>query len=218
MTKKIIIADDHELVLQGLIALLETASDIEIVATAQNGQEALDLIQRTEEVDLLLLDINMPELDGIEVTRFVKENYPEIKVLILSMYQRSEFIKTLITAGADGYILKNAGKAVLLEAIEALSKGERYFSKEVLDSMIDSYTEKRKTKDLALVELSTREKEVVRLIAMEKSTAEIAEELFLSAHTINSHRKSILSKLDVKNAAGIFRYALHSGLIKGFDI
>ena len=215
---KLIIADDHEMVLEGLCSLLENEENIEIIGTASNGQEIIDLVLGHEEVDLVLLDINMPVMDGIEVTKFLKNKYPEIKILILSMYKRSEFIKNLIKAGADGYILKNSGKQILLEGIYTLMEGEHYYSKEVMDTVIESYTEKRDTKDLAQVELSEREKEVVRLIVQEKSTAEIAGILCLSTHTINSHRKSILNKLDVKNAAGIFRYALHSGIIKGFDL
>ena len=218
LKNKIIIADDHELILDGMSALLGKDPNVEIIATAKNGQEVLDLVKNSDEVDIIILDINMPILDGIEVTKSIKLDYPDIKILILSMYKRSEFIKNLIKAGADGYILKNAGKAALLEAIETLSKGGRYFSKEVLDTVIDSFTEERESKNLALVELSEREKEVVRLIVAEKSTAEIAEVLHLTSHTINSHRKSILNKLDVKNAAGIFRYALQSGIVKGFDL
>lgn len=216
--KKIIIADDHELILDGLISLLDGEEGFSIVGTAINGVELLELIEKAEEVDVLVLDINMPEKDGIEVTKEVKEKYPEIKIIILSMYKRSEFIKNLLKAGADGYILKNSGKETLVEAINTVHAGERYFSKEVLDTMMDSYTEERADRDLAIVELSEREKEVVRLIVQEKSTAEIADELYLSSHTINSHRKNILNKLGVKNTAGIFRYAIQTGIVKGFDL
>ena len=218
MTRKIIIADDHALILDGIKSLISTDASLEIVGTSNDGEEVLRLIDETEEVDLLILDINMPRMDGIEVTKALKSRHPEIKVLILSMYNRSEFIKTLIAAGADGYILKDSSRDVLIEAIQTLCRGERYFSKEILENLIDSYVETDKSRDLIRVELSDREKEVVKLIAEEKSTAEIAEALFLSVHTINSHRKSILNKLDVKNTAGIFRYAIQTGIIKGFDL
>lgn len=218
MTRKIIIADDHALILDGIKSLISTDASLEIVGTSNDGEEVLRLIDETEEVDLLILDINMPRMDGIEVTKALKSRHPEIKVLILSMYNRSEFIKTLIAAGADGYILKDSSRDVLIEAIQTLCRGERYFSKEILENLIDSYVETDKSRDLIRVELSDREKEVVKLIAEEKSTVEIADELFLSVHTINSHRKSILNKLDVKNTAGIFRYAIQTGIIKGFDL
>ena len=218
MTRKIIIADDHALILDGIKSLISTDASLEFVGTSNDGEDVLRLIEETEEVDLLILDINMPRMDGIEVTKALKSRHPEIKVLILSMYNRSEFIKTLIAAGADGYILKDSSRDVLIEAIQTLCRGERYFSKEILENLIDSYVETDKSRDLIRVELSDREKEVVKLIAEEKSTAEIAEALFLSVHTINSHRKSILNKLDVKNTAGIFRYAIQTGIIKGFDL
>ena len=218
MGTKIIIADDHKMVLDGLCALLENEESIEILTTAGNGEEVLKLVEQNTEIDLLVLDINMPIVDGIDVTKAIKAKYPEIKVLILSMYKKSEFIKHLVKAGADGYILKNSGRIILLEAINSLMRGERYYGKDILDTMLDDYIEQRPEKDMKVIELSEREKEVVRLIAQEKSTAEIAEALFLSHHTINSHRKSILNKLDVKNTAGIFRYAIQTGIIKGFDL
>ena len=216
--KKIIIADDHQIILDGLETLLENQDDIEILATASTGKQVLELIDQHDEIDILVLDINMPLVDGIEVTKQLKSRYPEIKILILSMYKRSEFIKNLIKAGADGYILKNAGRAAFLEAINTLYSGERYFSKEVLDVMLDSYQEKGEKEQLEIIELSEREKEVVRLIAQEMSTAEIAESLHVSVHTINSHRKNILYKLDVKNTTGIYKYALRSGIVKGFEL
>ncbi|MCG8574881.1 MAG: response regulator transcription factor [Flavobacteriales bacterium] len=218
MHVKLILADDHRIFLDGIEALLMTEPGIEILAKVQNGQQVLETVDNESEIDLMILDINMPVIDGIEITKMIKQKYPEIKVLILSMYKKSEFIKTLISAGADGYILKNSEKQVLLEAISTLISGERFFSNEIQESIIDSFTSKQFSKDIEIVELSEREKEVVQLIVQEKSTAEIADILHLSQHTINSHRKSILNKLDVKNAAGIFRYALQTGIVKGFDL
>ena len=218
MHVKLILADDHRIFLDVIEALLMTEPGIEILAKVQNGQQVLETVDNESEIDLMILDINMPVIDGIEITKMIKQKYPEIKVLILSMYKKSEFIKTLISAGADGYILKNSEKQVLLEAISTLISGERFFSNEIQESIIDSFTSKQFSKDIEIVELSEREKEVVQLIVQEKSTAEIADILHLSQHTINSHRKSILNKLDVKNAAGIFRYALQTGIVKGFDL
>lgn len=213
--KKILVVDDDPHIREVISFALEKAEMS--VTLANDGKQALNIFEKNP-TDLIVLDINMPEMDGIEVTKTLKETYPEVKILILSMYNRSEFIKTLISAGADGYILKNSGRDILFEAIHSLSKGKRYFSKEILDNLIDSYVESDQTIDIARIELSDREKDVVRLIVAEKSTTEIAEELFLSTHTINSHRKSILNKLQVKNAAGIFRYAVQTGIVKGFDL
>lgn len=218
MKRKIIIADDHEIILDGLKSMLETETDIEILATANNGIDLISLIEEVEEIDLLVLDINMPGKDGIEVTKEIKMKYPEIKILILSMYKRSEFVQQLISMGADGYILKNAGKQMLLEAINTLVEGGSYFDEEVLKTIDKTSSQDRFTKDMEVVDLSQREKEVIQLIVSEKSTTEIADILCLSKHTIDSHRKSILNKLDVKNVAGIFRYALQSGLVKGFNL
>ena len=216
--KKIVLADDHELILDGLTSLLENEPNLSIIATAMNGHELLEIIEEIDEVDAIILDINMPKMDGIEVTKWLKGKYPEIKIIILSMYKRSEFVKNLLKAGADGYILKNSGREIFIEAITAVCAGKRYFSQEVLDTVMESFTEERLDKDLTVIELTEREKEVVRLIAQEKSTAEIADVLNLSAHTINSHRKSILNKIGVKNATGIFRYAIQTGIVKGFDL
>lgn len=216
--KKLIIADDHPLVLDGLQMLLERQTDITIVDTALNGAELLDKIEKTEEVDVIILDINMPGKDGIEVTRILKKKHPEIKILILSMYNKSEFAKNLYTIGADGYVLKNSGKEALLNAIHSICAGNRYFAAEVLENSSESQIEHDVHKDLALIELTDREKEIVQLIAEEKSTSEIAAALFISIHTVNTHRKSILSKIGVKNVAGIFRYAVQTGIIKGFDL
>ena len=215
---KLLIADDHEMILEGIEAMLASELEqIEILDKVGNGKQLLDSIEKFEEIDLVILDIKMPVLDGIETTKILNEKYPEIKVLILTTYNKSEFIKNLLEIGADGYILKNSGKKILLEAIHALASGQSYLSGEVSNIIVQNFR-KRSNYEIPLVELSPREKEVVRLIANEKSTKEIAEALFLTTHTVDSHRKSILSKLEVKNIAGITKYAIQTGIIKGFDV
>lgn len=215
---KIIIADDHQIILDGLRLLLEKQIDIDIIGEARDGEEVLEKVRTSEELDLVLLDINMPRKDGIEVTREIKARYPEVKVLIVSMYNKKEFIKSLMEAGIDGYILKNSGKEELLKAIFSLAKGEPYYSGAITKTIATSY-QKVKVFDGPLdIDLTDREKEIIALIAAEMSTAEIAEKLFLSVHTVNTHRKNILSKLEIKNAAGIVKYALQTGIIKGFEL
>ncbi len=218
MSTKLIIAEDHELIIDGLSLLLRDEQDIDIIATANNGKVLLEVVESSPEIDIILMDINMPVIDGIEATKIIKGKYPEIKILVLTMYKKVEFIKQLVRVGADGYILKNSGKSVLLDAISTLLEGSHYFGKEILDTMVKSFVEKNNTKDLQLVDLSEREKDVVRLIVKDMTSEEIAKQMCLSLHTINSHRKNILSKLDVKNIAGIYTYALRSGIVKGFDI
>lgn len=211
----ILIADDHDLVLDGIHALLSPVQHVTIVGRASNGLEVLDRMRKHPDLDLLILDINMPEMDGIEVTQEVKSRGLPIKVLILSMHNRPEFINKLIEVGADGYLLKNSGKAELVKAIDKVSSGGKYFCSEIVKS---NFNEKLYALDSHQSELSPREKEVVQYIAKGYSSQQIAQVLQLSPHTIDSHRKKILSKLGVKNSVEIAKYALKKGILKGFDI
>lgn len=215
---KVLIADDHELVLDGLKLILGQDEQFEIVGEAKDGEEVLRVIRRVPELDIVVMDINMPEKDGIQVTREIKNTYPEVKVLILSMYNRKEFVKNLVEAGIDGYILKNSGKDQLLTALKALVDGEPYYGKEITQTIMKSYQKKKVFDNPIDVELSVREKEIVALIAQEFSSVEIAEKLFISQYTVDTHRKNILAKLRVKNAAGIMKFALQTGILKGFDL
>ena len=217
-TIKILLADDHELILDGLKLILSQDERFEVVGEANDGEEVMRKIKFVSELDIVVLDINMPGKDGIQLTREIKSTYPEIKVLILSMYNRKEFVKNLVDAGIDGYILKNSGKVELIKALETLADGDPYYGEEITKTIMKSY-QKRKVFDNPIdVELSEREKEIVALIANEMTTVEIAEKLFISTFTVDTHRKNILSKLDVKNVAGIMKFALQTGIIKGFDI
>ncbi|MFK7756441.1 MAG: response regulator [Flavobacteriales bacterium] len=218
MEIKILIADDHEIIIDGLKTILQGDEEISVIGSANSGSELLKLINEAPEVDLVLVDINMPDIDGIEATQLIKELYPEIKVLILSMYERVEFVKKLMAAGADGYLLKNSNRLTLTTAIKTLQAGGTYYSEEIKSLIMSSLKSEKDTKNFSHIELSDREKDVIRLIALEKNTQEIADELFLSKHTVDSHRKRILNKINVKNIAGLYKYALQSGIIKGFDI
>lgn len=217
-TIKVLLADDHELVLDGLKLILERDDRFEVIGEAYDGEELLRKIRMAPELDIVVLDINMPKKDGIQVTREIKSTYPEVKVLILSMYNRKEFVKNLVDVGIDGYILKNAGKQELLKALETLSGGDPYYGEEVTKTIMKSYQKKKVFDNPIDVELSTREKEIVKLIANELTTAEIADQLFISVYTVDTHRKNILAKLGVKNAAGIMKFALQTGIVKGFDL
>lgn len=215
---KVLLADDHELILDGLRLILEQQENIEIVGEVYDGDEVLTMLKKLPELDLVILDINMPKKDGIEVTKQIKATYPEVKVLVLSMYNRKEFVKNLVEAGTDGYILKNAGKSELLKAVTSLAHGEPYYGAEVTKTIMKAYQKSKVFDNPMDVNLSAREKDVVKLIANECTTQEIAEKLFISPYTVDTHRKNIFSKLDVKNTAGIVKYALQTGIIKGFDL
>lgn len=210
---KIIIADDHQMFIDGLKSLLSTNNQIELVGEANNGKQLLELLANTS-TDIVLMDVNMPEMDGVEATKQLAQNYPHIKVLMLTMFNTRDYIEKLLKAGAHGYILKNTGKEELFEAIEKVMAGESYFSKEVTERIMEGLQRKKTIeKDPMMVELTDREKEVLKLIVQEMTSNEIAEKLFISFHTVETHRKNLISKLGVKNIAGLVKYAFQQGLV-----
>jgi DNA-binding NarL/FixJ family response regulator len=153
----------------------------------------------------------MPEMNGVETTRTIRRDFPTVKTLILSMYDTPEFIRNVVNAGASGYILKNTSKNDLLAAIRTVSHGEKYYASDVVSVVMDSM-QKNHSNNLNM-EITEREKDVLRLIADGLTTNEIADKLFISAHTVNTHRKNLLSKLDLKNTASLVRYALDQGIV-----
>lgn len=212
MTKiKILIADDHTMFLQGIISLLEQEPNIEIVGKAVNGLKALQVIEQIP-VDLLILDISMPEMDGIELSKILKKKFPAIKILVVSTHSNVSIISRLIRIGVNGYLLKNAEKAELLKAINTIASGDNYFSEETEEKHLSNNLRIEKQVS-TLTELSSREKEILVLIAHEYNTAEIAEKTFISLNTVNTHRKNLLSKLNAKNTAGLVKYAVENGLV-----
>jgi len=211
---KIAIADDHQMFIDGIKSLLRSEKDLKIIAEALNGRVLVDIL-KMEQPDIVLMDINMPEMDGIEATKYISANYPKIKIIMLSMHSTKEFVAGLIEAGAAGYILKNTGKKELMEAIHNVSEGKTHFSVEITQMMMNSFKNPaKKSQNHELLQLTDREKEVLVLIAEECSTKEIAEKLFISPNTVETHRKNLFSKLKVKNLAGLVKYALQTGLIK----
>jgi DNA-binding NarL/FixJ family response regulator len=197
--------------LQGIISLLEQEPNIEIVGKAVNGLEALQVIEQIP-VDLLILDISMPEMDGIELSKILKKKFPAIKILVVSTHSNVSIISRLIRIGVNGYLLKNAEKAELLKAINTIASGDNYFSEETEEKHLSNNLRIEKQVS-TLTELSSREKEILVLIAHEYNTAEIAEKTFISLNTVNTHRKNLLSKLNAKNTAGLVKYAVENGLV-----
>jgi two-component system, NarL family, nitrate/nitrite response regulator NarL len=207
---RVFVADDHHLVVDGIRAMLNGEREFVVVGSAQNGLEVLKSLNDTRP-DVVLMDINMPQMDGIETTRELKATHSHIHVVILSMYNNMEFIDNLLDAGASGYLLKNTGKEELMEAIRQVLAGTRYLGKEVQEVMAEGYKNKDRNGTDRFETLTKREKEIIRLITRERTTQEIAEELHISTATVETHRKNILHKLDVRNIAGLVKYALERG-------
>ena len=204
---KVLIADDHLIFLDGLKSLLENEEEIEVVVVAENGKQALEKIaalDETQRPEIAVLDVRMPEMDGIEATKFIQKDYPEMKVLILTMYNKPEFIQELKESGASGYILKNKGKEELVDAIYTLHGGDTYYGQEVAKTFLDSLAKKSTSQK---VKLTKREVEVLKCIAGGMTTPEIAEKLFISHPTVETHRRNLLSKLNLRNSLELVKYA-----------
>lgn len=205
---RILIADDHQVLLDGLLMMLEETDHIEVVATASNGEEVLSKMEN-HSIDVLLMDIQMPVLDGYAAAKIISEKYPDVKMLILSMHSERVYIERMYSVGISGYLLKNAGKDEIIEAIEKVASGGQFFTSDVASAMLtkkdDSLT------SITLSELTRREKEILGLIATGMTNPEIADKLFLSVDTIKTHRKNMMRKLDVNNVAGLVKYALNRG-------
>ncbi len=213
MKYNLIIADDHKMFVDGLISILSDAAEFSVTLTAKNGAQVEKYlsINGAKDIHLLITDLTMPEMDGFELNKIVKEKYPTLKTLVVSMHIDGAMIDQLIRNNVDGYVPKNAEKDELLTAIRTIIKGEKYFSSEIKKAYTDAMFENKKAEE---INLTDREKEVLKLIAEENTTQEIADKLFLSKHTIESYRKNLISKLNVKNLAGLTKHALKIGLLK----
>jgi len=208
----IIIADDHSMFLDGLRSILSEEKNITIVLAATKGTQVLKYLQvnSVPKIDLVITDINMPEMDGIALNKAIKESFPKVKTLVVSMLEEPAKIQSLIDTDANGYLSKNAEKSELLKAIKTILKGENYFSSRIKSILMEAmFASKSKPK----ISLTKREREVLKLIAKEFTTKEIATKLFLSTHTIESYRKNLISKLSVRNIAGLTRYAIEEGML-----
>lgn len=214
MSKKILIADDHQLVIDGIKLMLSSETDLTCVAEARTGKEVLAQVKTTA-VDLVILDINMPELNGVETCRHLQKDHPKIKVLALSMLKEASLIKLMLKNGAHGYVLKNAGKAEIIQAIRDVFEGKNYYSQEVSEIIMASLAGKppKDTPVSPFPQLSRREKQVLGLIVDEHTTSEIAEKLHISFGTVETHRRNILIKLGARNTAGLVRTAIEYGLL-----
>ena len=208
----VVIADDHQMFIDGIESLLVDVDNIHITGHALNGKEVLSLLGEAP-VDLVLMDINMPIMDGIEATLRIREEYPSVRVLILSMHNDREMIARILEAGAAGYILKNTGKDELLNAINHVYEGDNYFSAAVSNTIMRGMMGGRASEEQEPdVPITRRERDVLCGIVNELTTAEIADDLNISKNTVESHRKNLLSKTGVRNTAGLVRWALENGI------
>lgn len=206
---KIYLVDDHQMLIDGLKALLAGEPNISIVGESNSSTKALKNILEINP-DIVLTDINMPEMDGIDLTKAIKKQSPEIKIIALSMFGEHQTINDMLKAGVSGYILKNTGKKELLNAIEKVSNGDSFFSDEVSVEMMKA-ADVGETKEITL---SLREIEIIELIAKEYTNAKIAETLFISERTVETHRKNIFRKTDTKGVLGLLKYCVDKRIIK----
>ncbi|MCB0790150.1 MAG: response regulator transcription factor [Flavobacteriales bacterium] len=208
----LLLVDDQTIILDGLESILGNTEGIEVVGRATNGSEAVEKV-RTLKPDIVLMDISMPEMDGIEATKAVLKVSKGTRVLVLSMYNNKEFVHELLDAGASGYVLKNTRKEELREALRDVAAGLRYLSKAVQLTLDEGDRFKDREGEQGYHALTKREKQIVRSICQERTTQEIAEMLFISPQTVETHRRNILHKLDLHNTAGLVKYAMERGWI-----
>jgi DNA-binding NarL/FixJ family response regulator len=212
---RIILADDHVIFRQGIKQLVDTKPDLKVVGEASDGLELLNLLQRGLKADMVILDISMPNLRGIEATHEIKALYPKIKVLLLTMHKSKEYLYHSISAGAQGYLLKEDSEVELFSAIDIIRKGDIFVSKLLTREIAE---------DLSYIHygggqlptdpLTPREREVLKLVAEGKSNKEISDLLFISIRTVENHRANIMNKLNIKKTADLIRFAIHKGYVR----
>ena len=211
---RILLAEDHTIVRQGLRSILDGREGIEVVGEAKDGREAVEKVQQLQP-DIVLMDLSMPLLSGLEATRQIKSQYPQIKVLVLTMHADEEYIFQILQAGASGYLLKQAAVGELVAAIQVVYEGNSYLSPAISRKIVDEYV--RQTREQGKVDpydqLTDREREVLHLIAEGYSTQEIAGLLFISPKTVRGHRSSLTEKLDLHSNAELTRYAIRKGIV-----
>lgn len=218
---KILIADDHSFIREGIKTMLEDAGDLEIIGEAENGREAIEKIKELSP-DVVILDIAMPVMSGIEAARIIKKKFKSVNILALTIHNNDEYISRILRAGAIGYMLKNTEKNEFINAIRRVSKGKKYFSEEVSNIIFTGYLRKeqnqtsekdqKRGKDTGNP-LTKREREIVGNIAKGLSNKKIADKLFVSVRTVETHRKNIMRKLKVNNTALLVQYATRKGIL-----
>jgi DNA-binding NarL/FixJ family response regulator len=210
---KIVVADDHRIVREGIINLLSGEVDMEVIGEAVNGREAVKLVEKLTP-DITLMDISMPELNGIDAILKIKQKLPDARIIVLSMHSEHDFIWKTFKAGAYGYLLKDCAADELVTAIRRVKTGKKYISEDISDVILNDFVDSKWHDDKQgdNIPLSDREREVLQMMAEGNSTKEIADVLFISAKTVESHRKNITEKLQLNSLADLTKYAIRNGL------
>lgn len=211
-TIKLVIADNHSLVRAGFRALVEDLDGVEVIGEAENGREALHLVE-TLKPHLVLMDIAMPEMNGLEATARIARDFPQVRVLIVSMHANEEYVYQALKSGATGYLLKDSGTAELGLAIRAIARGETYLSPTVSKYVVTDYVRRLGEDQNPVNQITPRQREILQLIAEGKSTKDIADILYISTKTVETHRTQLMNRLDIHDIAGLVRYAIRTGLV-----
>lgn len=213
---RVLVADDHAVVREGIRAVLEAANTVEVVAEASTGDEALELA-RVHEPDVAVLDVSMPGRSGLELASTLRDELTSVRVLMLSMHEKPEYVLGAVRAGAHGYVLKEADPAELLQAVETVHRGEEFFSSRAARQLSAAIREEERQddEDGRAASLTSREREVLIRVAEGRTSREIADELGISPRTVETHRESIMMKLEIRTVAGLTRFALEAGLLVG---
>jgi DNA-binding NarL/FixJ family response regulator len=213
--KRIVIAEDHAILRQGLMSLLSSNDDLEVVGEAEDGLEAIRCIEKNNP-DLVLLDLSMPRMDGISVIKEIKKTYPETKILALTMYKKEEYVLDVFQSGAEGYCLKSSSYDELLMGIRAVLSGKQFISPEISGKVLEGYLEGQKTikEKSSWDTLTQREREVLKLIGEGYKNKEIADYLFISVKTVEKHRANIMQKIDLHTSSALTAYAIERGLVQ----
>lgn len=209
---KVLVTDDHQIIVDGLKSLLNNSEDIKVIGEANNGREAIKIIENVE-VDIVLMDIDMPVMNGIETLREISRRRLDVKVIILSMHHETGMIKSLIDLGAMGYLLKSSSQEELLTAIRKVAGGQQFFSTQVTLSLLNKPQNLHNSESEGAGLLTERETEILKLIAEGFSNKEIGTKLFISHRTVDTHRTNLMKKLQVENIAGLISYAIKNGIV-----
>lgn len=210
-TLRVLVADDHTIVRQGVISLLEESGEVKVVAEAADGLEAVEKAMETRP-DIAILDLTMPRLNGLEAVRRIHEQLPATRILVLTVHEEDEYVIPIVRAGASGYLVKDAAVKELMSAVRALQRGQGYFGPQAARALADQYRHGEKSSD-PYGNLTPREREVFHQLTEGKTSKEIARSLEISVKTAENHRARIIDKLGVQNTAGLVRYAARMGLL-----
>jgi len=209
---RIMIVDDHQIIIDGLKAMLDHEKGISVVATALNGREAIEIL-KVLTIDIILMDLDMPVMDGLTATKTIKENKAAPGIIILSMHLQKGMVEELIKIGVDGYVLKNTNRNELINAIIQVSSGKKYFGPNVTLSLLNNEKTKMESNSGQTIDLTHREIEILKLITEGYTNKEIGEKLFISHRTVDTHRTNMMKKLDVNNVAGLIKKAIKEGIV-----